>query len=500
VVGCKTSIAGSLAVLTLVLILCQSAGCSREEAVVAWQDPLTNVSKAENEVQVLKIWAENRVKADVLVHIDALDDIGVFATEFRHNIENAGAHLKRGNIDVIDRLATLIERKGTINVGYEAGFYKRVIWVLPARVPPGEEPIETLKAFLKQRRGYREKSLANLQPSGKYVKGELGGVPILITNLENLDVGDEEVILDIDLTYVKGQKSIFPQMQVGTRAMLDVIGVLREKKMMTRFATVNLSTLDEICPMDIRFLGDVVRESLIDPSKLGSPVYEKWNMMMEAEDSLVVGNFESAAALYGRLIETHGNDPGLHFSMAVVRGFMDDGVGSREALARASELDASYMRGFIQLARLLSAGIGFETAIEILESPYLEETMSKTEVELQKAVCCLNAKRYEEALDYLNTVSIHRPKDFSIRTMFFRAHEGIGDKVLMMMDLENLRKIDEGRVRREMPWVFKRLGELYEEHKANDRAIEAYERYLESVPPDESTALIQEIIDMLKNE
>jgi tetratricopeptide (TPR) repeat protein len=461
------------------------------EAVIG-REPYKLAVKVENNVHAIQTWAANGASADILLHIDASDDLRIFPEHVHESMQNAADHLKRKNVGVIDRISELIEPGGTVNIGYLANMYERVIWVMPSRLPIGEDP-EGFKNALVVSGGYRQEDVTDLTPEGGYMTGELAGVPITITRFADLGPIDGNVILDIDLGYFTAHRSIDPEYQIGTKSLVTFLEKLAELNVRARFATVNMNTLSGIVPLDVRFFGEVILDAFATPSWL-EEMPEKWANMISAESLMVAGHFEEAESVYTELVVKYPFSPGLHFSLATVRGFLGDGERSRQALVRAFELDGSYLGGFFQLANVLAAGGKAEAGSTIVATPRLAKLLSPVELDLQKGLFYLSAKRPYDALTHLRRVAATRSNDFGIYTVIYRAYKEAEDKRQMVSTLERLRRIDEGRLKREMPWIFKEIAEICEESKIYGNALELYEIYLGVVPDDPEAPEIQEKI------
>ncbi len=486
---------GIIVVITCLVLALPLFGCGGgREAVVVGIEPIKDVAKAENNAQSLRAWVVNKARADVLVHIDTSDDMAIFRGELRESVENAADHLKRRNVDVIDRIAPFLENGGFINLGYLAGLYKRVIWVVPLKTSIGEAQFEGLKNFLMFRRGFQQSDLDDLAFTGTSVEGTLAGVPLTVTSLNDLTLGDETAILDIDLSYFMGLKAQDPAQQVGTRSLLEFLRTVKDKHLRSSFVSVVLSTQSQIVPMDMRFFGDIIREALSDPANLGDRPPEKWSTMIAAEDSLVSGRYGGAEDLYELLVRNHPHDPGLRFTLAITQGYMEKGKQCRQEILAAYRLDEEYIRGFFQLANVLAVKGKVSAGLEILETPELATLVTSVDIDYGKGGFYLNAGRPGDALRYLEKAARVRPNDFFLHSLIYRANRAVGDEKGMIASLEKLLKIDEERFDVEMPWAYKELGDVYEGEKLYGNAAEMYERYLKIVQDDSNAAVLHEKI------
>lgn len=475
-------------------LLATAQGCGGD-AVTALEEPVERVYTVETNAQALQAWAAAGADADVLVHIDASEDMRVFPPSLAETMRNAADHLERGNAAVVDRVASILESGGTVNLGLDAGFYDRVAWVVPSPEPVSETPLSNFRRVLIEKRGYTPQALSELAAEGRAITGTIAGVPVTVTSLEDLEAGEEIAVLDIDLTWFVGLQSRDPDHRPGTGAVLDFLRALKRKRIKVETVTINAASTGGVVPMDIRFYAEVIRDALVRPGILDGGLPALYVKMIEAEEALVRGEYSAAEGIYEELVAGHGDRAGLWFSLAVSRGFQGKGEESREALLEAYSLDGAYMRGFFQLARVLGSSGQVEAGRALLETPDLAKIIPEEELDYQKGVFFFAAGDYFEAVDYLEAVARRRPDDFALRTIIFRAYEEIGDDMKMSSTLEALLRLDAGRVDRDMPWVYKRLGDLVAARDLSARAAELYEHYIELYPEDEEAERLKEYIE-----
>ncbi len=494
------SLQGILTALLLAALLASASGCGSKPGV-ALNDSVQKVSRVETNTEVVKAWVMNGASADVLIHIDTSDDIRVFPQSFDETLKNAANHLKRKNIQVVDQIASFIDGGGVVNLGHRTGLYKRVIWVIPASEPVGANPISSFKSVLVEKRGYRAADLEDLKVDGKNITGELAGMPITVTRIEDMEIGpDETAILDIDLAYFLGQKAQHKEERMGTRVLFDFLRILRRKRILTTQVTINLSTLDNIVPMDMRFFGTVIEDALKDPKIVGGSVPDKYSMMMDAEDALLAGQFNKSEDIYKVLSDRYPDDAGIFFSLAVARGFQGKGKESSEALGKAYLADSAYIRGFFQLARVLAVNDKLFAGQDILNSSELKAIVPQVELDYQMGLFFFNARAYHDAITYLELVLKSRRDDFALKTVLYKAYKEVGDTRKMYNTLYRLIKLDEERVARDMPWVFLDFGMLCEQERLYVTAAENYQKYLNYVPSAENADELKEKIKLYSKE
>ena len=474
-------------------VLMVAAGCGRKSSVVL-EKPLRDVAKTNSNAQTLMAWADAGARADVLVHIDGTDDLAIFSTSLHETIKNTADHLERKNSKVVNRIATIIEKGGTVNIGMKAGMYERVIWVVPSPGSVTDLPLENFKQTLMMKRGFTAQELEDFAVSGKHITGKIAGVPLTVTSLEDLETAGEIALLDIDLSYFVGLQAASADYRPGTTALLNFLRVLKRKRIPAVMATINRASISQTAPLDIRYYADVIEEILIDPSLLEGTVPEKYNLMIQAEKALGEGHYGEAAALYAGLVKAHPDDAGLQFSHAVALGFLDRGEECREAMVGAYGIDSAYMRGFFQLARVLGANGRINAGEALLETSDLQKILPEVEMEYQRGLFYTQAGLYQQAVEILVDVAAKRQKDFAVRTVLYRAFEELGNTRKMYKTLEDLVQLDRGRVVRDMPWAFKKLGDLAWNFHLDLVAARWYEQYLELVPDDPDAGKMRELI------
>jgi len=485
-----------LGALSALLIAALCAGCGKGGGPVVGRDPLKKVIKVEGNVDALRAWAANNARASVLVHIDPSDDMTIFPANLMEDMENAAGHLRRRNVEVLEDIGPLIERGGTVSLGYMAGMYKRVIWVIPTIGPVGEDSVEAYKNFLIMQRKFPAAAVSDFKAEGKFITGTIAGVPLTIARLADLTLAEgENAIIDIDLSYFPAMKLASRSYRMGTKSLLEFVRELGKRNVKAKIVTVNLSNQNNQAPMDLRFYGDVIREALAKPGALISPLPAKWQSMIQAEDSLGAKRYASAAAIYDDIIGTVKDDAGLYFSLAIARGFEDKGPECRAALLGAYWLDSGYLKGFFHLARVLADAGKLNAGFEILDTPDLAKIVAPIELDYQRGVFFYTAHRPFDAATYLAHVAQQRPEDFGLFTILFRAYREAGNDRGQIYALQKLVDIDNGRVRREMPWVYADLGQLYDRSNFWGNASQMYENYMQVHPGDSLSKAFKKRID-----
>ena len=124
--------------------------------------------------------------------------------------------------------------------------------------------------------------------------------------------------------------------------------------------------------------------------------------------------------------------------------------------------------------------------------------MGKTEVDYQKGIFFYAVKRPFDAITYLRNVQPKKADDFGLHSILVQAYRDIGSSEGERKMLQRLVDIDDGRVRREMPWVYADLGRIYERDGYTTNAADLYEKYVQALPDDSLSAVFRKKIDAWK--
>ena len=475
----KAAVAALL--LTAILVI---AGCgSTEKEAILGTEPFDRIAKVENELIALETWVKSGQKADLLVHVDAIDDIAIVPPSLQESMKNAADHLKNGNTSVIYDIAAFLETSGTLELGERAGLYDRIVWIFPSRKSIADLGLDAIKNFLVRARGYQQSDLSDLAVRGKWIEGTLGGVPITITNIEDFAPGTATASVDIDLSYFSGMQVQNPGYRLGTASLLDFLRMLKEKRLSTMFATVTLSGKGRAVPIGIRYMGDIIVESLSKPETfVDTP--DKWKRMIYAENLINEERIPAADSLYDLLVEEYPQDAGLQYVRGAILALLGWGRESGKHLTRAYNMDETYLAGFFQIANLLASGGRMDVAESIVSVPVLKEAYRINELNYNLGIMYIRGGLPEKALPMLEAAARFDVANFDLTLLIYRTARDAGADAEMLSSLEKLVQLDRQLVRSKLPWVFRELGILYEGIGEDGKAERMYLLYIEAAPED----------------
>ncbi len=480
-----------ISIVTALLVL----GCgAEEEPRIAGVDPLERVILVESEREAIEAWVTGKQKADLLLRFDSSDDIEIVHPTLAESMKNAADHLKRGNTNVLDQILPVLETSGMVALGRAAGLYKRVVWVLPVHTSIGNLPLDGFKSFLITKRGYSPSDLADLVQDGKYITGTLGGVPLTVTNLEDLVIEGETAIIDIDLNFFIGIPGAAIGYGPGTAMPLEFLRTLGQKKIETRLVTVTLSNTSNVVPVEFRYMGRVISEALEDPTVLGQSPPERLTIAAQAERAMYENRIAAADSIYRILVEQNPLDPGYHYSLSLSSARMGKAAACVSHMDEAYRLDPMYARGLFQMANMLVSEGKLSVAEEIVSKSAARDAYKDNELSYGTGIMYVMAASPAKALPFLQEAARFDQENLRLQNLIYRTSRDAGSDEGMLGALEKMAEIDPETVRQHMPWVYRELGLLYEKKGDYGSAARMFRQYLAIAPSDSTAAELREKI------
>lgn len=251
---------------------------------------------------------------------------------------------RRGTARVPD---PLLLPEMTVTAALRAGFFSRLIWVLPLAAE-GEMNLDTLRGQLREYGALTEEEAAALRPDGGGVSGTAQGLPLRIVPLAALTVPAEPVMLHIDLSYFsplyKGEikTPLYPLLG-------RTLQRLRTLNLSVGAVTISRSNLDGGLPLETRFIADDLAELFRRPELLDSPLPELWDRRSR---TLYLANFfqkERIRDLLEEMRQEAPEDASVAYALYQVLRQFREGSAALAELDRAVALDPVYGREYLDL-------------------------------------------------------------------------------------------------------------------------------------------------------
>ncbi len=253
----------------------------------------------------------------------------------------------------------------TVTAALRAGFFSRLIWVLPLAAE-GEMNLETLRAQLREYGALTEEEAAALRLEAGGASGTAQGMPLRIVPLTALTAPTEPVVLHIDLSYFsplyKGEikTPLYPLLG-------QTLQQLRELGMRAGVVTISRSNLDGGLPLETRFIGGDLAELFRRPELLDSPLPELWD---QRSRSLYLANFfqkERIRELLEEMRQKAPEDASVAYAYYQILRQFREGSPALAELERAVALDPAYAREYLDLVPLALEKEQPEEALRMLD-------------------------------------------------------------------------------------------------------------------------------------
>lgn len=406
----------------------KSHACLIALALWATDPGITLAAEARGEVTLLEEisealcrWYKNGVRDMPLVYLGsqgALHKPGM-------NLVRTGDGLRK-SLDAVScsELAPLTSRWARVDspfaaqefayAGFLLGVLKELWWIVPSRevVPTGE--FEGYRVWLRTTFGFPSDFVRGLTYEDGIVRGDYLGMPVYITNLEELPPLRVPVLLAIDGDFME---TLYEN--PVKESMLDLMGWL-----IRTLNGKNLSWVEAAVvrggqlSLKFRYLGTWIWDYLVEPELFADGPPESWknqqkieylDFMLARDDALALGAEQSLA------------DPASPVGwynnayIAAERGVV---AVAAELLAEAVRRDPGYVGGYRELSVILEGAGRAKEALQLIEKGWRAHP-DNVDVGLHLATVLLRTKEAQRSLEVTKALVERNPG--STEVLLFRA-------------------------------------------------------------------------------
>jgi tetratricopeptide (TPR) repeat protein len=344
--------------LSAALMLLFAVGTGASEAVPSYPilggAPLVNGTVVEIHADVLPRWAERGYAKATLLHVDTHDDMRLAdAIDIRKLKElRAQGLLKPGRAS----RGRLYDEGNFVRVAAELGIVGEVYWVAPFDFflrPDGES---SMREYLRKA-GFPESDVKGFRFDGGCFKGVYGGIPLTICGQETLPTLTGPVLLSIDAAYFPYAANYH-----GFSYIVQVRNFFKkifEKRYAVLDTVLSYSVDGSYLPANLRWLGDIVLETLQDPSL----VYAKnppprWVKLQAAATLMQEGRAgEVEEVLKKYMTHFEEDSPSLLMALANAQALSGGKGTALENAEKSCMADKGYCYGLLEIGiQLLESG------------------------------------------------------------------------------------------------------------------------------------------------
>lgn len=239
-----------------------------------------------------------------------------------------------------------------VSAAIEAGYFSRVVWVLPAKVAVGEMSLETFRQQLRGLGAIDEAEAASfVQDTPGVFSGKVRGLPFQAVHPDALPTIAEPVVLHLDLSFFQPLYSgeiktpLYP-------LLLQTLDRLRQKNWQAAAATLSFSNLSGQIPLASRFVGLELPLFFRDPTLFDKPLPTNLDLRARA---LYLENFfkkEEVRELYLKMEQAAPDDPSVKYALYGMARQFKEGDKALDYLRQAVKLDPVYAMEYLFLAEL----------------------------------------------------------------------------------------------------------------------------------------------------
>jgi hypothetical protein len=291
-----------------------------------------------------------------------------------------------------------------LSAALEAGFFSRVIWVLPSAEDPEKISLSTFKAQLVNFGAVTQEEAESFKQLDRTFVGIVQGVPFVAAFPFSLPPQSGPMLLHTDLSYFRP----FYKNEISTPLfpiIFDTLSALQKTNWQVLGASFSFSQINAEVGLETRFLGSILTQLYKTPDLLASGKFPgNWKRHF---DILYLENLFRPEKILEIALEMKKNAPqdaSVQFSL--YRAYRDNNRGKEalDHLAKAVQLDSAYGMEYINLAPLALQEKRPDEAVRMLKLAseiYSEDPF----VQLRLAEAHLNLGQQKEALAILEKIN-----------------------------------------------------------------------------------------------
>ncbi len=242
----------------------------------------------------------------------------------------------------------------TLSAALHAGFFGRVVWILPPQETGKEIPPDTFRRQLVQNGILTEAETSALTHTNGRYQGTLQGLPFMAVVAGPLPPLDGPVILHFDLNFFTAQY----RNEITTPLFTLLHGTLvalRQTGWPTMAAVFSIGTEEGAFPLEFRFVKNLLADIFADPTLLDSGLPEAWALRKDALYQETFFQPEAMLNNYLHMEEIRPKDASAKFDIYRALVMLKDRESALGYLDEAIKLDKGYAREYINLATTASS-------------------------------------------------------------------------------------------------------------------------------------------------
>lgn len=242
--------------------------------------------------------------------------------------------------------------KMTLQAALQAGLFSAVYWMMPSKAEVSALSVETFREQMLALGALSDEEARTLTLRDGVFSGTVRGVPFHAVHPQAAFAIKGPAVLHFDLSYL----APLYQGEIKTQIyplIYRTLQQLSDQQIATLAAGFSYSQLSGEIPLGSRFVGDLFAQLFMQPSLLEESMPADWQTRAKA---LYLPNLfivDDARKLLLQLVETHPDDPSLHYALySVSRDIRAERHAALGHLGEAVQRDPVYALEYLQLAPL----------------------------------------------------------------------------------------------------------------------------------------------------
>jgi tetratricopeptide (TPR) repeat protein len=239
-----------------------------------------------------------------------------------------------------------------VDAALRQGWFGKMVWTVPMSNPDQPLSLEILRKQLAENGMAKQSEIDSFQLDGNVAKGALREVPVNAATLPHLPEINGPVVVHVDLSYF----APLYKNEISTPLLPIVAGTfkaLQARKLQVLAVTVSRGNLDRSLPLDVRFLGDIVKELMKTPALLDQPLSDHWQ---RKANTLYLEHLFQKEKVRETLLEMESEAPkdaSVKFALyRLAAQSQNEGTKALGYLEKAVRLDKIYGLEYLALADL----------------------------------------------------------------------------------------------------------------------------------------------------
>lgn len=297
------------------------------------------------------------------------------------------------------------------------GWFSQLAWALPLRDPMATLSKEKLTEQLKQNQLIDQTEADSMTVSENWAVAQVRNTEFVAAALKNLPPLNGPVLVHIDLSYFqplyKNEIStpLFP-------LIFQTLEELRQRQANCLAVTFSYGNLENRIALDVRFVGEVIKQYVEDPASIDQPVPVNWQRQSEA---LYLSNFfqkEKVRELFQAQEQDAPESAWVKFNLYRSAAEHKDGSKALDYIAEAVKLDPVYAMEYLSLTQMAydkgrpdEAMRMLKLASEVLQDdPQIKLQIAQMSVELKEGHAAAQIVKDLQGLPWSSTYYPQMPE------------------------------------------------------------------------------------------